>query len=123
MGGAGNVGAIRAALYKVLGQRGVDAEALDPWYFPTAEEYRAKLETRGFTVRTIELFARPTPLPGPMTDWLDTFAGAFLDPLPPAEREAVKAEAARVMAPVLRDAAGQWRADYVRLRFAAVRPS
>jgi len=24
---------------------------------------------------------------------------------------------------VLRDGAGQWRADYVRLRFAAVRPA
>lgn len=122
MGGAGNVAAIRDALYRVLGARGIDAAASDPWYFPTAEAYRAKLEARGFRVRSIELFQRPTPLPGPMTDWLDTFAGTFLDPLPAGARDAVKAEVARALAPVLRDAARRWHADYVRLRFAAVRP-
>jgi len=122
MGGAGNVAAIRGALYTVLGARGIDAASRDPWYFPTVNEYRGKLEARGFRVRSIELFPRPTPLPGPMTDWLDTFAESFIGTLPPAERAAVKAEAARLMAPALQDGSGQWRADYVRLRFAADRP-
>jgi hypothetical protein len=57
-----------------------------------------------------------------MTDWLDTFAGTFLDPLPAGAREAVVAEVARAVEPVLRDGAGRWHADYVRLRFAASRP-
>ncbi|MGE5148008.1 MAG: class I SAM-dependent methyltransferase [Candidatus Eiseniibacteriota bacterium] len=122
MGGAGNVGAIRDGLYRALGARGIDAAALDPWYFPSVNDYRAKLRARGFAVETIELFARPTPLPGPMTDWLDTFAESFLGAVPAAERAAVKAEAAQAMAPVLRDASGRWHADYVRLRFAARRP-
>lgn len=122
MGGAGNVATIRDALHGALAARGFDPDALDPWYFPSAEAYRARLEARGFRVRTVELFRRPTPLIGPLSDWLDTFAGAFLDPLPADARQAVAAEVARVTAPALRDATGAWQADYVRLRFAAFRP-
>ena len=74
MGGAGNVAAIRAALAEALGRRGIDGRAFDLLFLPTAEEYRARLEAQGFAVRTIALFARPTPLPGDLSAWLETFA-------------------------------------------------
>ncbi|MCW5774424.1 MAG: class I SAM-dependent methyltransferase, partial [Rhodospirillaceae bacterium] len=63
MGGAGNIATIRNALTAALARRGIDAAAFSPWYFPTAEEYAAKLQAAGFVLRRIELFARPTPLP------------------------------------------------------------
>ena len=39
-GGAGNIATVRDALHAALRRRGVDAPAHDPWYFPTAAEYR-----------------------------------------------------------------------------------
>jgi trans-aconitate methyltransferase len=123
MGGAGNVAAIRAALGEALARRGLDAAARDPLFLPTAEEYRARLETGGFVVGTIELFPRPTPLPGSMADWLETFTQGVLSALPAADRGAVVEEVADALRPRLFDGkTGQWVADYVRLRFAARRP-
>lgn len=120
-GGAGGLAHIRAALADALGRRGLDFAALDPWYFPTAEEYRAKLEHQGFTVETIALFPRPTPLPGEMTAWLETFAGSFTAALSPVDRPTFLAEVQEALRPHL-FADGRWTADYVRLRFSARRP-
>jgi SAM-dependent methyltransferase len=121
MGGAGNVATARRALEAAVARRGIDAAALSPWYFPTPEEYAAKLRVGGFEVRHIELFQRPTPLPTRLADWFDTFGEAFLAAVPPAERAAVKQEAEALAAPTLRKPDGSWFADYVRLRFAAVK--
>ena len=123
MGGAGNVALITAALVRALAARGLDGQAANPWYFPSPAAYRAKLEARGFRVEIIELISRPTPLPGPMADWLLTFAENFLKQVPPGEQAALLAEVSALLAPDLRDAEGRWRVDYVRLRFAAARPS
>lgn len=62
-GGQGNVSAIETALHTVLKQRGIDAEPLNPWYFPTVEDYQSRLEANGFSVNDIKLIPRPTPLP------------------------------------------------------------
>jgi len=42
-GGHGNVSAISRALSGALESRGISFEALNPWYFPTVDEYRARL--------------------------------------------------------------------------------
>ena len=118
MGAAGNVASIRAAVYDALTRRGIDAVGADPWYFPTADEYRARLEAAGFTVARIESFARPTPLPGDVAGWLRTFAQAFLQFVPENERAAVVSEVQEVLRPQL-GVGGVWIADYVRLRFIA----
>jgi SAM-dependent methyltransferase len=122
-GGAGNVEAIRSALYAALAARGIDAVTYDPWTFAGPEDYRAKLERRGFRVATIELIPRPTRLPGRLADWLDTFAESFLAALPPEDRPALKDSVEAALRPVLCDRGGGWTADYVRLRFAAVKPT
>jgi SAM-dependent methyltransferase len=122
MGGAGNVAACIAALTAAVARRGIDPAPLNPWFFPTPEEYAAKLRAAGFTVRRVELFPRPTKLPTRLADWFDTFAEAFLAAVAPTERAAVKAEAEAAAAPVLRKPDGSWFVDYVRLRFAAVKP-
>jgi hypothetical protein len=92
-----------------------------PWYFPTVEEYSGLLKKAGFSVRYIALVPRPTPLPGDVTGWLETFAESFLSRLPAAERPAYVAEVREVLRPQLADAEGKWTADYVRLRFVAIK--
>ena len=120
-GGKGNVERVRAALLTALARRGVDALPLDPWYFPSDHEYRARLERHGFRVNEIRLIDRPTPLPGALGDWLGTFAQSFLAPFEDAERSRIRAEVESDLAPLLRDKDGVWSVDYVRLRFSATR--
>jgi hypothetical protein len=122
MGAAGNVAAIRDALYEALARRGIVAASVDPWFFPTLADYRERLANAGFSIQRIETFDRPTTLPGSVESWLHTFAGAYLSALPASEHEAVIAEACAALRPRLcRD--GVWVADYVRLRFAVTRPA
>jgi hypothetical protein len=120
MGGHGNVAIIRTALHEALRQHGIDPKTGDPWYFPTPDEYKAKLEAHGFQVISIELIPRPTPLPGDISGWLATFAESFTNALPENERTAFINELRENLRPFLRDEQGQWTADYVRLRFSAV---
>lgn len=118
-GGFGNVAAIMVALRAALKHHRVASPRSIPRYYPSPAAYRALLERHGFTVRSIELFPRPTPLPTGMAGWLATFADAALAELPVAERDAARDEALDLMRPSLCDERGNWIADYVRLRFAA----
>ena len=121
MGGAGNVAAIRAAMAEALDRRGLDGRAFDLLFLPTAEEYRARLEAHGFAVRTIALFPRPTPLPGEMSAWLETFAQPSLRAVSDGDRPGLIEEVTAALRPRLYQADQGWVADYVRLRFAAVK--
>jgi SAM-dependent methyltransferase len=121
LGGAGCVAKIRAAIGVALARRGVEAERLDPWFFPSAERYGALLEAGGFTVGSLVLFPRPTALPGDVSGWLETFAEPFLGALPAAERADAVVEIRELLRPQLFDSERGWSADYVRLRFAATR--
>ncbi|MBV8739574.1 MAG: SAM-dependent methyltransferase, partial [Alphaproteobacteria bacterium] len=122
MGGHNNTAAIIVALSAVLGRRGRDAHRLNPWYFPSAEAYREKLEAAGFMVDDIRIVPRPTPLPTGLEAWLETFAEDFFAPLSPTDRVAARGEVMALLRPVLMDERGTWIADYVRLRFRARRP-
>jgi trans-aconitate methyltransferase len=123
LGGRGCVARIAEALAESLGRRGLDARALDPWYFPSDAEYGDLLRARGFQIDSLRLFERPTPLPGDLGAWLETFADSFLAPLDGAGRTAVIDEVRERLRPKLCDAQGRWTADYVRVRFAATRPA
>jgi SAM-dependent methyltransferase len=120
-GGHGCVATIHDALLAGLDARGHDGRAASPWYFPTVEDYGARLRAGGFTVTSIALIPRPTPLPGDILGWLETFAECFTRVLAPAARADYLAEVRARVAPHLCDADGKWSADYVRLRFAATR--
>ena len=121
-GGHGCVETIHRSLIECLNERGHDGAAASPWYFPTAEDYSRHLAAAGFEVRSIALIPRPTPLPGDLLGWLETFAESFTRVLPAAERAAYLQEVQARARPALCDASGRWIADYVRLRFAAVKP-
>src|SRR3954471_16405703 len=71
LGGFGCVEKIKAALVAALDRRGIAGRAAVPWYFPSVEDYRPRLEARGFRVDSIALIDRPTPLPGDVTGWLE----------------------------------------------------
>jgi SAM-dependent methyltransferase len=123
MGGSGCVAKIKAALVSELGLRGIDGEALNPWFFPTPDDYSARLSAAGFTIRTMALIPRPTPLPGDVTGWLETFAEAFLSALPSSEQPAFVAAVRERLQPQLCNPEGVWIADYIRLRFSAEKPA
>jgi SAM-dependent methyltransferase len=120
-GGKGNVGKIRSALHAAVRTHGIDAAAIDPWYYPSAEEYSGILRAAGFTIHTAELIPRPTRLPGDISGWLETFAQPFLNAVGERERPAFLREIVQQLGPPLRDSQGNWFADYIRLRFAATK--
>jgi trans-aconitate methyltransferase len=124
MGGHGNIAAISVALRAVCLRQGLDADKLETNFFPTPAEYSAILERNGFRVEQIGLIPRPTPLPASgMRGWLETFRRGVLGHIPEPRREAVIEEVVELLRPSLCDGEGNWTADYVRLRFRAVRES
>ncbi len=122
-GGVHNVATVRQALHQALNARGLDAAAADPWYFPAPAEYKERLTSQGFMVSYIELIPRPTPLPGDIVGWLETFCQAFTKRLPVDQHDDFLNEVREIVRPTLCNKDGQWTADYVRLRFAASKPA
>ena len=120
-GGFGCVDKIRRALVEALDKRGIDGESRVPWYFPTPADYATRLERAGFRVDSIALIPRPTPLPGDITGFLETFGMCFVEGLSGQDREEYLDEVRSVLEPQLVNEAGVWIADYVRLRFAATK--
>jgi len=120
MGGHGCVAAIHLALIVGLEKRGIkNAVGVCPWYFPTVDDYAARLESAGFVAESVQLIPRPTPLPSGMRGWLETFANPFCAMLVPEQRGEYLDEATEALRPVLCDEKGRWTADYTRLRFLA----
>jgi SAM-dependent methyltransferase len=120
-GGHGCVDKIRTALVQALDRRGIDGESHVPWYFPTPEDYRSRLERAGFRVNSVALIPRPTPLPGDITGFLETFGQSFLAGLSGPARDRYIQEVRAALEPQLVNAEGTWIADYVRLRFSATK--
>jgi trans-aconitate methyltransferase len=120
-GGHGNVAAVTTAMRATARRRGGDAALAGPWFFPSVAVYREMLEERGFRVVRIGLFPRPTPLASGMIAWLRVFRRPFFAQFG-ADEDLVLSEVEELLAPSLRDAKGNWTADYVRLRVEAVKP-
>lgn len=119
-GGSGNVAAIGLAVTAARLGRGYPAPA-NPWRNRSRAELAAALEGAGFDVQRIDHFPRPTPLPDGFASWLQVFGAPLLLDVPPEEHPAVVADAVSLAMPWLADDEGNVTADYVRLRFAAVR--
>lgn len=126
MGGQGNIAAIRTALSSVFNACQMSSENLAASFFPSPARYRKLLEQAGFHVEAIDLHPRPTPLPGGpdgMRHWLETFRNGVLDHLPAEKRAGAVDATIELLRPILYDpASDSWTADYVRLRFKALRP-
>ncbi|MCW8914727.1 MAG: class I SAM-dependent methyltransferase [Magnetovibrio sp.] len=123
MGGSGNIQSIRMALYNALTMRGYDPTLYDPWSYLGDSSARMMLERAGFEVRSCTLIRRPTELDGDIGPWLETFAGSFMQAIPDDQHESVIDQVRDALQPTLFDPNNKWVADYVRLRFKAVKPA
>jgi SAM-dependent methyltransferase len=122
MGGHACVGAITVALLAALERRGTrDTASWIPWYFPTVDDYEVRLRRAGFIPQSVQLIPRPTSLPTGMRGWLETFANPFCAAVPESERAGFLDEVTAKLKPVLCDSQERWTADYIRLRFAAIK--
>ena len=120
-GAKGNVETVRSALHEALRRRSVDPMSVDPWYYPSAEDFSKLLVDSSFTVRSIEIMQRPTQLPGELLNWLEIFAQSFTNAVEQQQRQSFLDEVCQHSETALRDLEGRWTVDYVRLRFAAVK--
>jgi trans-aconitate methyltransferase len=121
-GGKGNIEAIYLTICGVLKAYGIDAEARNPWYFPSIAEYSGLLENNGFEVRYMELYDRPTPLDNRvegLTHWFKAFAHMFFNGLSLEQRQEAYHSCEKRLKSELFDGE-RWVADYRRLRLSAV---
>ncbi|KDN40980.1 hypothetical protein RSAG8_07686, partial [Rhizoctonia solani AG-8 WAC10335] len=122
-GGYLNCVGVRSALHQILKSREIEPSEVDPWYFPRPEHYAKVLESEGFKIEHISLNPRITPLPGPLVDWLRTFArNSLLAAMSDEEAEQAMQEVSDLCEPDMRDEKGDWAIMYVRLRFRALVP-
>jgi ubiquinone/menaquinone biosynthesis C-methylase UbiE len=126
MGGFGNCGPLRDVLHDLMREKDINVEDADPWFFPTAEEYRKLLEAQGFQVERIVLVPRPTKLDTDVIGWLTTFGDTFKQAFNAKEPDSwtcVMQKAQERLKPICYDAQNQdWSLPYVRLRFLAWKP-
>jgi trans-aconitate methyltransferase len=124
MGGKGNMDQMVAATKTVLSKYGYNnADAANPWYFPSTAEYATKLEAQGFRVTLTAHFDRPTLLQDGrqgVAKWLKMFGPSFFAEVPADKLQQILNEITDLLEPDYNDN-GQWHADYKRLRFIAVK--
>lgn len=121
MGGKGNAEIIHSALKEEILERG--GEYRHAFFFSDEKEYGDLLKECGFEVKYIARFDRPTPLCGQdgIADWIEMFAAYELSALNEKDRRDCALAAQERCANKLLSPSG-WTADYVRLRFKAVKP-
>jgi trans-aconitate methyltransferase len=122
-GGKGNVSKITNALKHQLINKGYTAIAESPlWYFPSLSEYTTLLEQKGFRVIFAAHFDRETLLKGDagLKNWLIMFGKSYLEQLEPiVAEEIINGVENQIRATHYKN--GNWYADYVRLRFVAIK--
>ncbi|KAJ7808860.1 S-adenosyl-L-methionine-dependent methyltransferase [Mycena olivaceomarginata] len=121
MGGAMNCIGLRSALHRALKSRGYDSIALDPWFFPSVEEYTKLLIAASFEPLEISIVPRITPLADGIRGWLEVFARkSILKDCPDSEATEIIDEVEEVLKIDCQDGEGNWSMVYVRLRFSAI---
>ena len=120
MGGKGNIEKIENAIFEIAGKFGFKAKKI--WFFPSEEDERVLLEKYGLKVKRMISFPRPTLLPTGIKGWLQTFSAPVLVNVPVEMHEKLIDEITeKVEKELERNENGQILADYVRLRFEAVK--
>lgn len=123
MGGAGNVESVIRAYAAEYAPLGIALDAHNPWFFPDEARYADLLRDAGLEPVALQRFARPTRLPGDVSDWLNLMTQSFTAAVAPQERPALVARVRERLQPSACDAEGQWTLDYVRLRIVARKPA
>ena len=120
-GGEGNVGRIVTATEKYFDEHPELGEFTVPWYFPSVEEFGEELDHAGFYTEYIELIERPTPLPTGIKGWLVTFFHGLMSGFTDKQKDDFINEVSEMLKPELYNSDRGWHADYVRLRFKALK--
>ncbi|NET54354.1 MAG: class I SAM-dependent methyltransferase [Merismopedia sp. SIO2A8] len=120
-GGSGNIATLIDAMKTVVGERENMGYFRNPWFFPETGEYKTCLERHGFLVKSIELIPRPTPLKTGVKEWLKIFANYIISGLSPEMERHFLEQVERLVRPTLYSENDGWVADYVRLRFYAIK--
>ena len=124
MGGHGNIQIIKDALKKAMQEEGITINNRSwPWFFPTPEIYGDLLKKHSFIYNEVSCFERPTRLESGtegLRRWLEMFAVSILAKVPVDRVETViKKVETQTRDELFHN--GYWYADYVRLRFIAIR--
>jgi SAM-dependent methyltransferase len=122
MGGAGNVDSVIRAYGAEYAPLGIALDAHNPWFFPDETRYAELLRAAGLEPVALHRFARPTRLPGDVSDWLNLMTQSFTAAVAPDERPPLVARVRERLKPSACNAEGQWTLDYVRLRIVARKP-
>ena len=121
-GGEGNVGRIISATAKYFESHPELGEFVMPWYFPSADEFSYELENAGFFIEYMELIDRPTPLPTGIKGWLITYYHGLMASFTEKQKEDMLKDLSETLKPELyNEDSAAWHADYVRLRFKALK--
>ena len=122
-GGEGNIKHLVAVMSAIFQDFPEFGEFKNPWYFPSVAEYSEILTAAGFIVQYIELIPRPTPLKNGIVQWLKIFANGITNNLSKEQQEIFLKEAKTRLYPLIYSKSQGWVADYVRLRFKAIKNS
>jgi 2-isopropylmalate synthase len=120
-GGEGNIGAILDAMTAVFIINRDFGSFKNPWYFPSVDDYSQALTEAGFTIESINLVDRPTPLGTGLREWLKVFANFATARLTPEQHERFLEQVEATVKPRLYSDELGWMADYKRLRFEATK--
>lgn len=121
-GGEKNMESVVAAMKSAFEANPDFGPFVNPWYFPSASEYRTALETGGFLVESVECFARPTTLEIGVVEWLSIFGNGIFGHLDSDQRSRFFRQVTEKLGPGSLADRG-WVADYVRLQFVATKPA
>ena len=122
-GGVGNIKHLVTVISAIFQDFPEFGQFTNPWYFPSLAEYSQVLTAAGFTVDYIELIPRPTPLKNGVIQWLKIFANGITNHLTNEQQERFLKEAETRLHPLIYSESEGWVADYVRLRFKAIKNS
>ena len=119
-GGYGNIKFLTDAMQKVFDNHQEYGVFSNPWYFPSDKDYKKLLEDNGFKVEYIELIPRPTSIDD-ISNWLNIFANGIVSHLTDEQQLNFKQEVRETLKPKIYTEEDGWIADYVRLRFKAIK--
>ncbi len=119
-GGDGNIKTITDAMQEVFSKNENFGSFKNPWYYPSAGEYKELLEENGFDVQYCELVSTPTRVVN-MDQWLDAFVSGIISHLTKDEKLEFKEQVKAILEPKLYTKENDWTLDYVRLRVKAIK--
>ena len=119
-GGAGNIQSIVDALVETFREDDF-GKFENPWYFPSVSDLRMVLERSEFIVDYIELIPRPTPLKSGVHSWLEIFTNGITHHLDSERKKQLITKVAQKLKPHIYSSPEGWVADYVRIRFRAIK--